>query len=66
MRVELRVARVRNRLTQKQLAQQLNVTQQTIAKWETGQHTPYNMAQIRRLSDLLGEPAAKLFPDVML
>jgi DNA-binding Xre family transcriptional regulator len=39
-------------LTQKQLAEQMSTTQQTIARWETGK-TPLNAAQIKQLCGLL-------------
>ncbi len=36
-------------MTQQELAQELNVRQQTVSEWETGQHTPRG-ASVRMLS----------------
>ena len=42
--------RVRNSLSQKQLAEQLGVSQQTVAKWESGNASP-KPALIKRIAE---------------
>lgn len=63
-RTDLLVARVRKRLSQRELAAGVGVSQQTIAKWERGITTPSHFAHIRAMELALGEPAERLFPDI--
>lgn len=64
MRINLRVARVRNQFTQLELAQKVGVSQQTVAKWERGVTAPSHLATIKILECILGESGKYLFPDV--
>lgn len=64
MRMLLRVKRIENRYSQKELAVKIGVSQQTIAKWEKGVTTPSEFKQIRLLENLLNAEARDLFPDL--
>lgn len=64
MRTQLKVARIEQGFTQGELAAQIGVTQQTIAKWELGVTTPSQFTHIRKLESTLQKPAPALFPDV--
>lgn len=64
MRMRLRLARIEARLSQKELALIVGVSQQTIGKWENGLTTPAQFKQIRKLETVLCQPASALFPDL--
>lgn len=63
-RTALKIARIQNDMTQKDLALKIKVSQQTIAKWETGRACPSGFAQMRKLETTLGTPMQVLFPDI--
>lgn len=63
-RMKLRLARIENGLSQKELAKIIGVSQQTIAKWEKGITTPSQFSQIRQISKELDTKPAAIFPDV--
>jgi transcriptional regulator with XRE-family HTH domain len=48
--------------SQKQLAEQIHVSQQALAKWEAGTSTP-NPDTIQEIARLLGIPVSSLFDD---
>jgi transcriptional regulator with XRE-family HTH domain len=50
----IRSYRLRHGLTQRELADQLGVTQQSVARWEQG--SPPRRYMLRALESLLGEP----------
>lgn len=64
VRLKLRLARIESGYSQKQLAVELGVSQQTIAKWELGLTTPSQFSQIRIIENTLGYSANIMFPDV--
>lgn len=41
----IKALREHMRLTQREMAEELEVRQQTISEWETGQHTPHRSTQ---------------------
>ena len=63
-RMKLRLARIENGLSQKELAIKIGVSQQTIAKWEKGITTPSQFSQIRQISKELDTQPKKIFPDI--
>lgn len=63
-RMALKLARIESRLTQKQLADKIGVTQQTIAKWELGVSTPNHFKHMRAIERELNRPIDKLFSDL--
>lgn len=64
MRMFLRIKRIENGYSQRELANVVKVSQQTIAKWEKGITTPSQFKQIRLLENLLNADARDLFPDL--
>lgn len=50
---QIKFLRKERRFTQKQLAEILNVSQQTVGSWESGRTTP-DETMIRRLAELFG------------
>ncbi|WZL14762.1 transcriptional regulator [Vibrio phage vB_VpaM_XM1] len=60
----LKLARIESRLTQKELAEKVGVTQQTIAKWERGISTPNHFKDMREIEKVLGKPIEQMFADV--
>lgn len=64
IRTALKLARIEANLTQKELANNIGVTQQTIAKWELGITTPSHFKHLRALETTLNKPALALFPDI--
>lgn len=60
----LKLARIESRLTQKQLAEKVGVTQQTIAKWERGVSTPNHFKHMRAIERELDRPIDILFADI--
>lgn len=63
-RKQLKVARINADLSQRDLAQIVGVSQQTIAKWELGITTPSHFSHLRILESALDVSADKLFPDI--
>lgn len=63
-RKKLKIARISADLSQKDLAEAVGVSQQTIAKWELGITTPSHFTHLRLLENTLDEPADRLFPDI--
>ncbi|HMO55894.1 MAG TPA: helix-turn-helix transcriptional regulator [Roseiflexaceae bacterium] len=59
----IRALRHHLNLTQRQLAEQLEVRQQTISEWETNLHTPHRSTQ--KLLTLLAEQSGFVFPTTM-
>lgn len=55
MKIRLAAARVNADLTQRQVAEALNVTQNTIVAWENGTGEP-KISQARKLSELFNMP----------
>lgn len=55
MRIKLAAARVNAGLTQKQVAEAMNVTNNTVVAWENGASEP-KISQARKLSDLYHMP----------
>ena len=51
MKNKLKELRIKNNLTQEQLAEKLNVSRQTISKWELGETNP-NINQAKKISEL--------------
>lgn len=64
MSIQLKIARVESGLSQKDLADVIGVSQQTIAKWELGITTPNHFKHLRALEKILKKPSAILFPDL--
>lgn len=62
--MKLRLARIENGLSQKELALKIGVSQQTIAKWEKGITTPSQFSQIRAISNELDAQPKAIFPDI--
>ncbi|MAY72052.1 MAG: hypothetical protein CME82_11435 [Halomonas sp.] len=62
--MNLRIKRIQNGYSQKELGSKVKVSQQTIAKWEKGITTPSEFKQIRLLENLLNADARDLFPDL--
>lgn len=63
-RTDLKCARVRADLSQKELAIKIGVSQQTIAKWELGVSCPSQFKYMREISNILGQPMDQLFGDI--
>lgn len=55
--------RERSDLTQLELARQLGVTRETVARWETGRRK-IDPARAARISEATGVPRKELRPDV--
>ena len=62
--MKLRIARIENGFSQKELALKVGVSQQTIAKWEKGITTPSQFSQIRAISNELDAQPKAIFPDI--
>ena len=58
--VTLKAARINADLTQKELADKLNVTVDTVLNWEAGRSEP-KMGQLKQISDLSGIPMDYIF-----
>lgn len=54
-KISLEAARVNAKLTQKELAEILGVSNATIVNWEKGNSEP-NLTQLRKISELSGIP----------
>lgn len=65
-RIGLKLARIEANLTQKELAKNIGVTQQTIAKWERGVSTPNHFKYMRAIEKELNKPIEKMFADLFL
>jgi transcriptional regulator with XRE-family HTH domain len=59
-RISLAAARVNAKLTQRELAEKLEVSQTTINNWENGVSEP-SLSQLRKISELSGIPMDFLF-----
>ena len=59
-KISLEAARVNAKLTQKELAEILGVSNATIVKWEKGNSEP-NLTQLRKISELSGIPLDFIF-----
>ncbi len=57
---KIRIARQKKKLTQAELAEQLNVSQQSIARWETGESAPRHN-RIAEIAHCLGVEEAFFF-----
>ena len=61
--ISLKAARVNANLTQRELAEKLNVTIDTVLNWENGRSEP-KLSQLRQISELSGIPMDFIFvPD---
>lgn len=63
-RLAFKIARITAGYTQQTLADEIGVSQQTVAKWEAGTNTPQRMKVMRALEVLLNKNMGELFPDV--
>ena len=59
-RITLEAARINARLTQRQLAEALEISVGTVINWEKGKSEP-TMSQLRKLSELSGIPMDFIF-----
>lgn len=59
-KISLEAARVNAKLTQKELAEILGVSNATIVNWEKGNSEP-NLTQLRKISELSGIPLDFIF-----
>ena len=59
-RISLAAARVNARLTQKEMAEKLGVTTQTVINWESGKTEP-SLSQLREISCFSGIPMDYIF-----
>ena len=63
-RLAFKIARITAGYTQQTLADEIGVSQQTVAKWEAGTNTPQRMKSMHALEVLLNKNMRELFPDV--
>lgn len=63
-RLAFKIARITAGYTQQTLADEIGVSQQTVAKWEAGTNTPQRMKVMKTLEVLLNKNMGELFPDV--
>ncbi len=63
-RLAFKIARITAGYTQQTLADEIGVSQQTVAKWESGMNTPQRMKVMKELEVLLNKNMGELFPDV--
>ena len=62
-KISLEAARINAKLTQKELAEILGVSNATIVNWESGKTEP-NLSQLKKISELSGIPMDFIFvPD---
>lgn len=59
--MELKLYRVRNGLSQADLASQLGVAQNSVSQWESGKRSP-TLKKLARIASILGCPVETLFP----
>lgn len=59
-RISLESARVNAKLTQRELAEKLNVSVGTINNWENGRSEP-TLSQLRKISEISGIPMDFIF-----
>ena len=59
-RISLEAARVNAKLTQKELAEILGISNATVVNWEKGNTEP-NITQLRKISELSGLPMDFIF-----
>lgn len=60
IKITLEAARINRGLTQKEVAERLNVTQQTLSAWEKGLREP-KISQARKLAKLYDVPLDNIF-----
>lgn len=63
-RLIFKAARIVHGYSQSGLAIELGVSQQTIAKYETGKSLPRDFTAIRRIAAILEAKPQQLFPDL--
>lgn len=61
--ISLKAARVNANMTQREWAESLNVTVDTVLNWESGRSEP-KMSQLRQISELSGIPMDFIFVPV--
>ena len=59
-RITLEAARINARLTQRQLAEALEISVGTVVNWESGKSEP-SLSQLRKISELSGIPMDFIF-----
>ena len=59
-RITLEAARINARLTQRQLAEALEISVGTVVNWENGKSEP-SLSQLRKISELSGIPMDFIF-----
>lgn len=59
-KISLEAARINAKLTQKELAKILGVSNTTIVNWESGKTEP-NLSQLKKISELSGIPMDFIF-----
>ena len=59
-KISLEAARINAKLTQKELAEILGVSNATIVNWESGKTEP-NLTQLKKISELSGIPMDFIF-----
>lgn len=59
-RISLEAARINARLTQRQLAEALEISVGTVVNWENGKSEP-SLSQLRKISELSGIPMDFIF-----
>lgn len=59
-KISLEAARVNAKLTQKELAKILGVSNVTVVNWESGKTEP-NLSQLKKISELSGIPMDFIF-----
>ena len=59
-KISLEAARINAKLTQKELAEILGVSNATIVNWESGKTEP-NLSQLKKISELSGIPMDFIF-----
>lgn len=59
-RISLEAARINARLTQRQLAEALDISVGTVVNWENGKSEP-SLSQLRKISELSGIPMDFIF-----
>lgn len=59
--MELKLYRVRNGLSQADLASRLGVAQNSVSQWENGKRSP-TLRKVAKIASVLGCPVEALFP----
>jgi DNA-binding XRE family transcriptional regulator len=60
LKISIAAVRVNAKLSQKELASEMDVTRETVCKWENGKSTP-TKAQIHLLSEICNFPIENIF-----